>query len=96
MTYRSAAKYRVSAIQAPNPIVQIRRKRHPKQIWDLQQSSSPICFPERNDHAQDQGPQDQQPDQRRAKRLKIEKEYAPEEIECQLKEKKHQTARPRP
>ena len=74
-------------VQKPDTQIQIGGKGHPEEIGDLQKGRAFIHFPERQDHQNDEYPQDKQPEKGQTEGLKIEKQNAPQEIECQLSEK---------
>lgn len=68
------------SIKQPYPKVEIRSKRYPKQIWNLQPCGQFINLAEGQDHEKNQNPQCNQPDKDKAKVLEIEKDDAPEEV----------------
>ena len=80
-----------SAVQPPDPKIQIGRKTHPQQIRNLQERSKPIDLSEGLDHHHDQHPQSRQPQQGSAESLQIEEDDTPEKVKAQLRKKQPQT-----
>ena len=75
-----------SFIEKPYSEIQIRSKSNPEEIRNLQPCRKLVDLAERQNHQQDQDPQNYQPDQCKAKCLKIEENDAPEKVKQQLKE----------
>lgn len=78
------------SIQQPYPGIEIGGKGDPEQVRDLEPGGQVIHPAVRNNHPQDEGPQNQQPAKGQAKALEVKKEDAPEEVEGQLDPKEQQ------
>lgn len=78
------------SIQQPYPGIEIGSKGDPEQVRDLEPGGQAVHPAVRNNHPQDEGPQNQQPAKSQAEALKIKKEDAPAEVEGQLDPKEQQ------
>ena len=74
------------SIQPPQAQIQIPRKGHPQQIGQLEPPGQGVHLGKGADHPQDQFPQDDQPQQRRAPPAQAEKHDGPQGVGPQLAE----------
>ena len=106
MHKRSAGLYRASefeasgrgssAVQEPDPEIQVPGKEYPDKIGQLQPGGRAVQIGEAQKHPHDQDPQQHQPEEGKAEGLKAEEQNTSEEVHRQLQEKQPKSAAPFP
>lgn len=81
---QSSAVRLKSSVEKCDAEVEIYREGSPQEIWNLQQGGNSVDFAKSCDHCQNQQPKENQPEQGEYRRLQIEEDDAPEEIERKL------------
>ena len=73
-----------SPVEQPDREIQIARESDPEQIGELQPAGERIDLAKEQQHTQDQPPERDQPEERRAEGLQVEKDQRPAEVEKEL------------